>query len=162
MAAPKHSRRILPVTIHSFECELWLPVPRQTVFPFFANARNLHVLTPPWLNFEILTPGEIPMQVSALIDYRLRVHGIPVRWRSEITVWNPPLGFEDEQRRGPYRLWRHTHAFLEKNGGTLCTDRVKYAVLGGALVNRLFVQKDIQTIFNYRTEALKKHFGANG
>lgn len=143
---------------HLFETELWLPVPREKVFPFFANARNLEAITPPWLNFQILTPGEIPMHVGALIDYKLRVHGLPVRWRTEITGWNPPESFCDEQRRGPYRLWRHTHIFTEKDGGTLCRDRVEYAVLGGLLINKLFVRRDVETIFAYRAEALKKHF----
>ena len=151
-----------PVTIHIFETELWLPVSREMVFPFFADARNLEILTPAWLNFQILTPGEIRMCVGALIDYRLRVHGFPVRWRTEITGWNPPVGFQDEQRRGPYRLWRHRHTFLEQNGGTLCQDRVEYAVPGGALVNRLFVRGDVETIFKYRAVALKRHFGAGG
>jgi ligand-binding SRPBCC domain-containing protein len=147
------------MTTHVFEADLWLPVPREKVFPFFADARNLEVITPPWLKFQILTPGEIPMQVGTLIDYRLRVHGFPVRWRTEITGWNPPVGFCDEQRRGPYRLWRHTHTFVEKSGGTLCLDRVEYAVPGGALVNRLLVRRDVAAIFAFRAGALKKHFG---
>lgn len=146
------------MTTHVFESELWLPVPREKVFPFFADARNLEVITPPWLNFHILTPGEIPMRVGAIIDYQLRIRGLPIRWRTEITGWNPPHSFMDEQRRGPYRLWRHTHTFTEKDRGTLCHDRVEYAVLGGALINKLFVRRDVETIFNYRTEALKKHF----
>ncbi len=145
-------------TTHVFESELWLPIPREKVFPFFADARNLEVITPPWLNFHILTPGEIPMRVGAIIDYQLRIHGLPIRWRTEITDWNPPHSFMDEQRRGPYRLWRHTHTFTEKDGGTLCHDRVEYAVPGGALINKLFVRRDVETIFNYRTEVLKKHF----
>lgn len=148
------------MTIHSFEGELWLPVPREKLFPFFADARNLEVITPPWLNFHILTPGEIPMCVGALIDYTLRIHGLPVRWRTEITGWNPPHSFVDEQRRGPYRFWRHTHTFTDKDGGTHCHDRVEYAVPGGALVNKLFVQRDVKTIFAYRAEALKKHFAS--
>jgi ligand-binding SRPBCC domain-containing protein len=148
------------VTIHLFESELGLPSPRGKVFPFFADARNLQVITPPWLNFKIITPGEIPMGAGALIDYQLRVHGLPVRWRTEITAWNPPDGFTDEQRRGPYRLRRHTQAFFGKNGGTLCHDRVEYALWGGALINRLFVRRDVETIFKYRTEALKKYFAA--
>lgn len=102
------------LTTHTFETELWLPVPREKVFPFFANARNLEIITPPWLNFHVLTPGEIPMRVGALIDYRLGIHGLPVRWQTEITGWDPPFRFTDEQRRGPYRLWRHTHTFEEK------------------------------------------------
>jgi ligand-binding SRPBCC domain-containing protein len=148
------------MTPHIFETELWLPVAREKVFPFFANACNLEILTPPWLNFHVITPGEIPMRVGALIDYQIRIHGFPVRWRTEITAWNPPFNFADEQRRGPYRRWTHTHTFVEKDGGTLCRDHVIYAVPGGALVNYLFVRRDVQKIFAYRTGALKKRFRA--
>ena len=108
------------MTAHIFQAELWLPPPREIVFPFFATARNLEVLTPPWLNFRVLTPGKIEMRVGAIIDYQLRSHGLPVRWRTEITGWNPPFSFCDEQRRGPYRRWSHTHTFAEQAGGTLC------------------------------------------
>jgi hypothetical protein len=147
------------LTTHVFHTELWLPVPREKVFPFFADAHNLETITPPWLNFKILTPGEIPMRVGALIDYQIRIHGFPVCWRTEITGWNPPFSFVDEQRRGPYRRWSHTHTFVEKSGGTLCRDEVIYAVPGGALVNRLFVRRDVEKIFAYRAATLKKHFG---
>jgi len=147
------------MTTHVFATELWLPTPREKVFPFFADARNLETLTPPWLHFHVLTPGEIPMRTGALIDYQLRIHGVPVRWRTEITAWHPPAGFTDEQRRGPYRLWRHIHTFAEKHGGTQCQDRVEYAVPGGALVNRLWVRRDVEKIFAYRAAALQKHFG---
>lgn len=148
------------MTTHVFETNLWLPQPRGKIFPFFADAHNLEALTPPWLNFRILTTGEISMRVGATIDYQIRIHGLPVFWRTEITAWTPPTGFIDEQRRGPYRLWRHTHTFEEKDGGTLCRDHVLYAVPGGALINRLFVRRDIEKIFTYRTEVLKKQFGA--
>ena len=148
------------MTTHLFETELWLPVPRENIFPFFADARNLEVITPPWLNFKILTPGEIPMRVGVLIDYQIRIHGFPVCWRTRIADWNPPVSFVDEQLRGPYRLWHHTHTFVEKDGGTLCKDRVEYAVPGGALVNKFFVRRDVEKIFAYRAEALKKHFSA--
>ncbi len=147
------------MTTHFFETEHWLPVPREKVFPFFADARNLETITPPWLNFHVLTPGEIPMQTGALIDYQLRIRGVPVRWRTEITGWDPPFRFVDEQRGGPYRLWRHTHTFEERDGGTYCHDRVEYAVPGGALVNWLWVRRDVEKIFAYRAAALKKHFG---
>lgn len=146
------------MTTHVFETELWLPVPREKVFPFFADAHNLQVITPPWLHFHVLTPGEIPMHIGAIIDYQLRIRGLPIRWRTEITGWNPPHSFIDEQRRGPYRLWRHTHTFTEKDNGTLCHDRVEYAVLGGALINKLFVRRDVETIFAYRSRALQNHF----
>lgn len=144
---------------HVFESDLWLPVPREKVFPFFTDARKLEVITPPWLNFSVLTPGEIEMRVGAIIDYTLRIHGLPVRWRREITGWNPPFSFCDEQRRGPYRRWRHTHTFEEQDGGTLCRDQVIYAVPGGALVNWLFVRHDVKRIFKHRAAALKSHFG---
>jgi hypothetical protein len=147
------------MTTHVFETSLWLPAPRARVFPFFAEARNLQILTPPWLNFQILTPGEITMRPGALIDYQLRIHGWPVRWRTEITAWEPPFRFEDQQRRGPYRQWIHTHTFTEENGGTRCDDRVVYAVPGGALVNRLFVRRDVEKIFAFRAAALQQQFG---
>ena len=147
------------MTTHIFETELWLPVAREQVFPFFADARNLESITPPWLNFHVITPGEIPMRAGALIDYRLRIHGLPVRWRTEIAVWEPPFRFVDQQLRGPYRQWIHTHTFEEQNGGTRCLDHVAYAVPGGALVNRFFVRRDVAKIFAFRAAALKKHFG---
>lgn len=143
---------------HTFTSELWLPRARETVYPFFADARNLEAITPPWLKFKILTPGPIVMQVGTLIDYRLRVHGFPVRWQTEITAWKPPYGFVDEQRRGPYRQWIHTHTFEEQDGGTLCRDEVVYSVPGGEFINRLVVQRDVQTIFNYRYAALRQLF----
>ena len=122
---------------HEFRCELWLPRPLGEVFSFFADAGNLELLTPPQLNFHILTPRPLEMRVGLLIDYRLRERGIPLRWRSEITAWEPPHRFVDEERRGPYRLWQHEHLFEERDGGTVAIDRVRYAVPGGALINWL-------------------------
>ena len=139
--------------------EVWLPRPIEDVFGFFSDARNLEALTPPTLRFEILTPSPIRMEVGTLIDYKLRLRGIPVRWRSEITAWEPPYRFVDEQRRGPYRLWVHEHRFEAKDGGTLAKDLVEYAVPGGALVNRLFVARDVRGIFEYRTEKLREALG---
>ena len=138
--------------------ETWLARPRDEVFEFFAAAANLERLTPPWLGFEILTPRPIAMRVGALIDYRLRVHGLPLRWRTEITEWQPPLRFVDEQLRGPYRLWHHTHTFTERDGGTAVHDRVRYAVLGGVLVQKLLVERDVRTIFGYREKVLRELF----
>ena len=135
-----------------------LDAPLAAVFPFFADARNLEALTPPWVRFEISTPSPIEMRAGALIDYRLRVHGLPLRWRSEITAWDPPYRFVDEQRRGPYRAWRHEHRFTAEGGGTLVEDDVTYAVLGGAIVDRLFVRRDLERIFAFRREALRAAF----
>ena len=137
----------------------WLPRPIDEVFPFFGDAHNLDVLTPPWLHFEILTPPPIEMRVGAVIDYRISLRGLPMTWRTRITEWEPNRRFVDEQLRGPYREWIHTHHFEDVGGGTLMTDTVRYRVPGGRLVNRLFVQRDVTRIFRYRLEALRIHFG---
>ena len=139
--------------------EVWLPRPIGEVFDFFADAYNLEALTPPMLKFEVLTPAPILMAVGTLIDYRLRLRGIPIRWQSEITAWEPPLRFVDEQRHGPYSLWVHEHIFEEKDGETLARDIVEYAVPGGALANRLFVARDVRRIFEYRTKRLLEALG---
>ncbi len=142
-------------TLHT---EVWLPRPRDEVFAFFADAQNLDALTPPWVKFAMLTPGLIEMHAGTLIDYRLRVHGIPIRWRTEISEWQPPHHFVDRQLRGPYTLWHHTHTFEERNGGTLCVDRVRYRPRGGTLVQWLFVRRDVERIFQYRQQRLKVLF----
>jgi ligand-binding SRPBCC domain-containing protein len=146
------------VRTFDFSCEQWLPRPLAEVFPFFAAARNLGTITPPWLRFEVLTPEPIEMRVGALIDYRLRWHGLPLPWRTEITAWEPPHRFVDRQLRGPYRLWVHDHRFEERDGGTLVSDRVTYAVPGGALAERLFVRQDVEAIFAFRWSALERRF----
>ena len=142
----------------TFHTELWLPRDRDEVFPFFAEARNLEAITPPWLNFEVLTPAPVAMRAGALIDYRIRVHGIPIRWRTEIVEWNAPHRFVDVQLRGPYTLWHHTHTFEERGGGTLCLDDVRYRPRGGALTNWLFVRRDVKNIFAFRSERLAQMF----
>jgi len=141
-----------------FQSELWLARPIDEVFGFFSDARNLQTITPPWLDFQILTPGAIEVRAGLLIDYRLRVHGFPLRWQSEITAWDPPHYFVDEQRRGPYRLWVHEHRFRRSENGTVVSDEVRYAVPGGALVNRLFVRRDIERIFAFRRQKLLERF----
>lgn len=142
--------------------EFWTPRPIDTVFPFFADAGNLDDLTPPWLRFEILTPRPIAMRVGARIDYRLRLRGVPIRWQSEITAWDPPHRFVDEQRRGPYRTWWHEHTFKEHDGGTLIGDHVRYASRGWflePLLQRYLVGPDIARIFAFRRDQLRARFG---
>ncbi len=134
------------------ETELWVPQPLADVFSLFADAFQLEAITPPWLNFQVVTPRPIEIREGTLIDYRLRLHGIPIRWRSEISTWEPPYRFVDEQRKGPYRRWYHEHTFEEHKGGTLCRDRVEYDVPGGWAVNRFFVAPDVKRIFEYRRE----------
>lgn len=144
----------------------WFPLSRDTVFPFFADARNLERITPALLRFRVLTPAPIQMQPGALIDYRLSLRGMPMRWRTEITAWEPPLRFEDRQLRGPYRQWLHTHRFEEADGGTTVHDEVRYRLRGPAvftrLINDLLVQPDVSRIFAYRHGALEQALGVEG
>lgn len=146
------------MAVREFQSELWLPVHPEELFPFFADAGNLDAITPPWLHFRILTPRPIAMKMGALIDYQLRVRGLPLRWRTLIKEWEPPHRFMDEQVRGPYRQWVHEHTFEPRDGGTLVRDRVRYAVPFDWLVHRWFVRRDIEGIFQFRGEALKKRF----
>jgi ligand-binding SRPBCC domain-containing protein len=139
----------------SLQTTLWLPCSIREVFAFFGDAFNLEALTPPFLHFEVLTPPPIRMGPGTLIDYRLRLHGVPLRWQTEITAWNPPHRFVDEQRRGPYRLWVHEHTFESRSGGTAVQDRVRYAHAGGPLIHGLFVARDLRRIFTYRQERLQ-------
>lgn len=141
-----------------FKTQRTIERPLTEVFEFFSNAHNLAAITPPELHLEILTPAPIEMFAGTLIDYRLKLHGIPLRWQTEITEWNPPHFFLDEQRRGPYRLWRHTHIFSETEDGVVVDDSVEYAVWGGRIVNKFFVYPDLQKIFAYRSEQLAEIF----
>lgn len=141
--------------------DLWVPRPMDEVFSFFADAGNLEQLTPPWLRFNILNDGPVTMGLGATIDYRLKLYGIGLGWQSEITAWEPPYRFVDEQRRGPYRFWNHEHRFAPVDGGTRVSDSVHYGVPLGRLVHRLFVKRDVERIFRFRTEQLQLRFGAD-
>jgi ligand-binding SRPBCC domain-containing protein len=145
--------------IFSLDSEQWFEHPLQEVFAFFADPKNLETITPPWLHFEIKTRGAIEMRQGAKIVYQLRLHGIPIAWQSEISVWDPPNRFVDEQLRGPYKLWRHQHRFAEQDGRALALDHVDYAVPGGRLVQRLFVARELERIFVFRRRKLKEVFG---
>jgi ligand-binding SRPBCC domain-containing protein/ribosomal protein S18 acetylase RimI-like enzyme len=141
------------------DTHLFLDRPLAEVFPFFAEAANLDAITPPWLRFRTLTPPPIEMRRGAIIDYGLKLHGFPIRWQSEITAYEPPHRFVDEQRRGPYRSWRHEHLFVETDGGTLVEDRVRYSVPGGGLVHALFVRGDLRRTFEYRQRQVRARLG---
>lgn len=154
---PQGIRALLGPT-YELATTAWLPRPVDEVFGFFGDASNLNLLTPPWLHFEILTPAPIPMHVGALIDYRIRLRGIPMTWRTRISQWEPGRRFVDEQVRGPYLEWIHSHSFEPVDGGTSMTDSVRYRVPGGAVVNALFVQRDVSRIFRYRLDALRGVF----
>ena len=146
--------------VRELKREIWLPQPLAEIFPFFADAANLEKLTPPWLNFQILSPRPIQIRLGTLIDYRVVVRGILFRWQSEITEWDPPHRFVDKQRRGPYRFWQHEHKFSEQEGGTAILDAVRYAVPFDFLTNRLFIRPDIERIFDFRKRKMRELFPA--
>ncbi len=134
----------------------FVPVPIEEAFAFFSDARNLEQITPPWLRFRILEAPE-ELGPRARLRYRLRLFGLPIGWRTEIVEWSPPRGFTDVQRRGPFRLWEHTHRLRPVEGGTEIYDHVRYGLfLGpvGALVRVLLVRGWVEGIFDYRAEAL--------
>jgi len=142
--------------------QIWLDRSPEEIFGFFADAGNLDLLTPQWLRFRIVTPSRVSMGENTQIDYRLRLRGIPLRWRSRITAWEPPFLFVDEQVQGPYRYWKHVHRFREIEGGTLVSDEVAYAVWGGEIVERLLVRPDLARIFDYRMRRLEEKFAPAG
>jgi ligand-binding SRPBCC domain-containing protein len=149
------------VNTHLLSRSQHVPAPPDAVFDFFSDARNLEAITPPWLRFSVLTPGPIEMQAGALIEYRLALHRVPVRWLTRIEEWDPGRAFVDMQVRGPYRLWHHTHTFAERDGGTLVGDRVRYALpFGplGSLAHAAFVRRDLERIFAYRHAVIAQRF----
>jgi ligand-binding SRPBCC domain-containing protein len=141
--------------------EQFIPRPLAEVFPFFADAGNLEAITPEFLNFRILTPRPIPMHPGSLIDYEIKLFGVPLKWRTRIEEFEPPSHFVDVQLRGPYKLWHHTHEFREVEGGTLMIDRVRYQLyLGplGWLAHRLWVRRTLARIFDHRRQTIEKLF----
>ena len=141
--------------------EQFIPQPLDRVWDFFSNAENLESLTPEFLNFRILTPTPISMYAGTLIDYRIKLFGVPMKWRTEIKQWEPGANFVDQQLSGPYRLWHHQHTFEAVDGGTKMVDRVDYALpLGflGRIAHVLFVKRTLARIFRYRYEAVDSIF----
>lgn len=135
-----------------------LPLSRDRVFPFFAAAENLERITPPELRFSIVTPSPMDMGPGTLIEYRLRLAGVPFGWRTEITEWDPPRGFTDTQVRGPYHTWVHQHRFEERDGGTLMTDEVRWRLPLRPLgeVAAPLVRAQLGRIFRYRARAIRR------
>jgi ligand-binding SRPBCC domain-containing protein len=138
---------------HILTRKLTLDLPRAQVFDFFADAANLERITPPELNFRIITAQPIDIRQGALIDYQLRLRGIPLTWKTEISVWRPPFEFVDRALKSPYKQWIHRHTFteLEKNK-TLIEDEVKYRLplepLGD--LAHFIVRRELDYIFDYR------------
>lgn len=142
--------------------EQWIARPIDEAFAFFADAHNLEKITPPWLSFKILSMSTGSIEKGTIIRYRLRLHGISVHWRTEICAWNPPHCFVDEQTKGPYKLWRHTHRFEAHGSRTKMIDEVHYALAFGVLgriVHALKVRGDVVRIFDYRRQQIDAQFG---
>ncbi len=141
---------------HLLERSQVVPSPLEDTYDFFANPRNLETITPGWLHFRIVEAPE-RLERGSLLRYRLRLFGIPIGWRTEITEWNPPRGFTDTQLRGPYRVWVHEHRLESAGTGTLVCDRIRYGVpLGplGRVLNRLFVRRWLARIFDFRARRM--------
>ncbi|HEX5104378.1 MAG TPA: SRPBCC family protein [Pirellulaceae bacterium] len=131
--------------------------PLADVFPFFADAANLQAITPEFLDFRFVTPLPIEMRAGTLIDYQIRLCGVPLKWRTRIEEFDPPHRFVDVQVRGPYKSWHHTHEFHEADGGTLMLDHVRYELpLGplGSLAAALFVRRLLNNIFDHRRRTI--------
>jgi ligand-binding SRPBCC domain-containing protein len=142
--------------------EQWVPAGIGKTFAFFSNPANLQALTPPYLDFQIRTPLPITMRPGALIEYRLRLMGVPMGWLSRIDDWRPGAGFTDVQVRGPYARWVHRHRFLPLDGGTVIRDEVEYALPFAPWsepVHALFVRPRLMQIFGFRRAVIERVLG---
>jgi ligand-binding SRPBCC domain-containing protein len=148
------------MSIYELDHKQWVPHPVQQVFQFFSAAENLEQLTPPFLRFHI-TRNPPRLDAGARIEYKLRVHGLPIRWLTVIEKWDPPHLFVDVQEKGPYKLWHHTHLFRPENGGTRIEDHVRYSLpfgLLGKIAHCLMVRRDVEAIFRYREQRIREIF----
>lgn len=147
--------------VYELRREQHVPRPLEEVFEFFARPENLEAITPAQLRFQILTPSPIDMKVGTLIDYALRISGMPIHWRTLITSYDPPHSFIDEQLKGPYAFWHHRHTFRAIDGGTLIGDEVRYALpfgIAGTLAHAVYVRRSVENIFAHRTEVIAAKF----
>jgi len=149
------------MSIHTLTRKQVLASPVEPVFDFFRAPENLALITPRWLDFKILTPLPLEMKEGTVIDYTIRWLGFPVRWKTLITDYQPPLRFVDQQIQGPYSFWHHTHTFVQKGENTEMTDEVRYALpfpVIGEMLHMLIVQQQLQVIFDYRARAIAEIF----
>jgi ligand-binding SRPBCC domain-containing protein len=163
-SAQESTRRKESMTkTHKLHREQYVGRPLPEVFQFFERPENLALLTPPSLGFRMLTPSPILMRKGTVIDYSIRVMGVRMKWQTLISAYAPLSAFSDEQVRGPYAFWHHTHAFVESDGGTLLTDEVQYALPFGVLGRigqSLIVQRQLEQIFSYRAQAIERIFSS--
>ena len=144
---------------HRLEREQRIALSPADTFTFFSDAHNLERITPGWLRFRVVTAAPLELREGTLIEYRLRLHRVPIRWLTRIQTWEPGRRFVDLQVRGPYRFWHHTHTFTACDGGTLMRDVVRYALpcgpLGG-LAHSAFVRRDLERIFDFRRDVIAR------
>jgi ligand-binding SRPBCC domain-containing protein len=152
--------------LYTLKREQWVASPLEQTFPFFARPENLARITPASLDFRLLSPQPVHMEQGRVIDYTIRLIGLPVRWRTLITTYEPHRCFVDEQIAGPYSFWHHTHRFAARDGGTLLHDEVRYVLpmpligpLRG-LVHALYVRPYLERIFDHRAQVFARLFGA--
>lgn len=152
------------MTVYSLTRTQVLPATPSQVFRFFENPENLATITPDWLTFRILTPQPLEMKAGALIDYTIRWMLLTVRWRTLVTTYAPPVSFVDEQVRGPYSFWHHTHLFRAVREGTEMVDTVRYVLplgLLGHLAHRMLVRRQLEEIFDYRARVIAGVFSVD-
>lgn len=142
---------------HTLTRSITISRPLREVFDFFADAGNLERITPPELNFHIITPRPIEIEKGTLIDYSLKLRGLPMKWKTEISVWDPPFEFVDQQLNGPYKQWIHRHRFTElEKGKTLIDDEVRYRLplepLGDVV--HFIVRRELDYIFDHRQKTV--------
>jgi len=148
---------------HELLMEQWVPTPIDRVFSFFSDAKNLAAITPPFLHFKILSQSDKKFCSGTIYTYSLKLHGVRFNWESRIMDFQPNVRFSDEQIKGPYSIWHHTHQFFEKEGGTVIRDRIVYKLPGwvpGDVMAHFFIRKDLESIFRYRRKKIKELFGS--
>ncbi|GAB4175444.1 MAG: SRPBCC family protein [Calditrichia bacterium] len=149
---------------HIYQNEIFLPATLEQAFAFFQNVQNLAKITPPWVHFEIITPPPLDIYEGREYEYKLKVNGIPMHWKTLISVWEPPHRFVDVQLKGPYKTWVHEHSFFERENGVLMIDTVRYQLpLGfiGELIHIMQVKKFIKQIFEYRNQIISAVFSGD-
>jgi ligand-binding SRPBCC domain-containing protein len=150
------------MTVYRLQCSMIVPATLGEVFGFFEDPRNLGRITPSWLNFRIVNPDGVEMREGAEIDYVIRWQGVPMKWQTRIVSYDPPRSFIDEQMRGPYRFWRHTHSFAECAEGVAVSDCVDYRLpfgVFGRLAHAAIVQRQLIEIFRFRQSAIAAVLG---
>lgn len=147
-----------------YETQQWIAKPLAEVWPFFCDETNLERLTPPWLKFRVVSKSTQRLQEGTVINYALRLHGLPIRWQSRIENWQPPFQFVDTQIKGPYAVWHHTHQFEDHGSRTLALDIIRFELPFGFLGRLLnpWVRRDVERIFTYRQTALREIFDTPG